>query len=297
MRFARKHYKISRLYTGRDMHWLNYSCHAFISGSDQLWNPYLEQYSGLEYYLSFVNHHNLKLSYASSFGGIDEVPEEYISRYRPYLERFDGITVREDYAVDICNRDWKLNAVQICDPIFLCDKAQYEELAGDSKLQLPAQYLLNFLLDPDDEKTEAYRFVQRKLGIENTVNLTDLQDVANRVERFGEDGAMGNAEIEDFIKAYKEASFVITDSFHGTCLAIILNKPFISIANSRRGAKRFVSLMNWIGLSDRLVFQVDEIYHRAELLETFSYEAAKEVIKSARSQGYSWLKSMLKKMI
>lgn len=48
------------------MHWVNYSCHAFVSGSDQLWNPYLEEYAGPEYFLSFVNEHNLKLSYASS---------------------------------------------------------------------------------------------------------------------------------------------------------------------------------------------------------------------------------------
>lgn len=99
MRFAKKHYNISRLYTARDMHWLNYSCRAFVAGSDQLWNPYLEQYSGAEYYLSFVNDKNLKLSYATSFGGSDEMPPEYIGKYKHYLERFDGITVREDYAV------------------------------------------------------------------------------------------------------------------------------------------------------------------------------------------------------
>lgn len=64
------------------MHWVNYSCHAFVSGSDQLWNPYLEEYAGPEYFLSFVNEHNLKLSYASSFGNIDTISDEFVNKYK-----------------------------------------------------------------------------------------------------------------------------------------------------------------------------------------------------------------------
>lgn len=295
MRFAKKHYQISRLYTGRDMHWLNYSCSAFVAGSDQLWNPYLEEYSGPEYYLSFVNDHNLKLAYATSFGGIDRVPGDYVRKYKPFLARFDGITVREDYAVGICDKEWGLDAIQVCDPVFLCERTLYESLAAASGLELPSRYLLNFLLDPDDEKTEAYRYVQRALAIEDVVCLTDLQEVPERVERFGKDRAFGNAEIEDFIKAYRDAEFVITDSFHGTCLAIIFQKPFISIANKKRGEKRFVSLMDWIGLTDRLVPDVDEIFHREDLLGPVCFDSAEDKIREARAEGLQWLKKMLKK--
>lgn len=296
MRFAKKHYKISRLYMGRDMHWLNYSCRAFISGSDQLWNPYLEPYSGPEYFLSFVNGHNRKLSYASSFGGIQEVPGNYAEKYKPYLERFDGITVREDYAVDLCREGFGLSAVQVCDPIFLCDREQYEALADRSDLRLPDRYLLNFILDPTEEKVNAYRHVKNALELPDVVNFTDLQDVAERVKKFGEDGAFGNAEIEDFIKAYAQADFVITDSFHGTCLAIIFGKPFLSIANKKRGVQRFASLMNWIGLSDRLVDDVDEIYHRRDLLEPVDFRTVKNTIETSRNAGYEWLQNMLKQM-
>lgn len=185
----------------------------------------------------------------------------------------------------------------MCDPIFLCDKARYEALADMSERKLPERYILNFLLDPNDEKVDAYRFVQKSLGIAEVVNLTDLQDVARRVERFGTDGAYGDAEIEDFVKAYKEAAFVITDSFHGTCLAVILNKPFIAIVNKQRGEKRFVSLMNWLGLNERFVFDIDEIYHNAELLSFHGFEEANEIIRQGQIQGCHWLKRMLEKAV
>lgn len=297
MRFAKKHYNISRLYTMRDLHWVNYSCHAFVSGSDQLWNPYLEEYSGAEFFLSFVNQHNLTISYASSFGNIESIPYAYKEKYQPYLKRFDGISVREEYAVDICKRDFEVDAVQVCDPIFLCNAEVYKELEKDSKLQVPERYLLNFLLDPCKEKVDVYQYIQKSLNLTQNMNFTDLQEVKEKEKEFGGEKVYGNADIEDFVKAYVNADFVITDSFHGTCLAIIFNKPFISIANKKRGEKRFVSLMKWLNLEERLVFDVNEIYSRMDLLQKVDFAKANNIISESQSKGYGWLQSILKKMV
>lgn len=297
MRFAKKHYNISRLYTTRDLHWINYSCHAFISGSDQLWNPYLEEYSGPEFFLSFVNQHNLKISYASSFGNVNGISKEFKDQYQPYLERFDAISVREDYAVDICKRDLDIDAVQVCDPIFLCTEDDYKEIAKDSQLEFPNKYLLNFLLDPDEDKISSYRFVKDKLNIDQNVNFTDLQDVEERKQSFEGENVYANAEIEDFVKAYANADFVVTDSFHGTCLAIIFNKPFISIANQKRGEKRFISLLKWLNLSERLVFDPKDVYSRIDLVKPVDFTNANKIINESREKGYEWLREILKKMV
>ena len=297
MRFAKKHYNVSRIYTTRDMHWLNYSCHAFVSGSDQLWNPYLEEYAGPEYFLSFVNEHNLKLSYASSFGNIDSVSDEFRNKYKKLLDRFNGITVREDYAVDICKKDFEIDAKQVCDPIFLCDSNDYKILADSSQKDYGHNYLLNFLLDPNDEKIKAYHYVLEKKGLSGFTNFTDLLESEEKKKIFGEEGVNSNAEIEDFLKAYSNAEFVITDSFHGTCLAIIFNKPFISIANKKRGEKRFVSLLKWLGLMDRLIYDINEIYEKVELLESFDFSNVNNIINDSKKQGYDWLRENLSKMV
>lgn len=297
MRFAKKYYNISRLYTTREMHWINYSCHAFISGSDQLWNPYLEEFSGPEFFLSFVNEHNLKISYASSFGNIEHVPSEFKEKYKPYLDRFNAISVREDYAVEICKSDFGIQALHLCDPIFLCDKEEFIKIADTSKIELPEKYLLNFLLDPSSEKVSAYRYVKEQKHIGSNINFTDLQNVKERMNGFEGEKVYGNAEIEDFIKAYINAEFVVTDSFHGTCLAIIFNKPFISIANKKRGEKRFISLLNWLGLTNRLVYNLDEIYNRPELFSEIDFRNVNKIISESKEQGMSWLKSELEKMV
>ena len=296
MRFAKKHYNISRVYTAKDLHWINYSCQAFISGSDQLWNPHLEQYSGPEFFLSFVNSNNLKLSYASSFGNIREVPSKFKEKYQSYLKRLDAISVREDYAVDICKKDFGVNAVQLCDPIFLCDEEDYKKIARESRIKFESNYILNFILDPNKEKIEACRYVKKRLGINTAVNFTDLQQVEERINKFGDDFVYGNAEIEDFVKAYERADFVITDSFHGTCLAIIFNKPFISIANKQRGEKRFISMLNWIQLTKRLIFDVNDIYKRSDLLDEEDFTDANLIIDRSRKKSFEWLRNVLGKI-
>ena len=101
---------------------------------------------------------------------------------------------------------------------------------------------------------------REKLGIKESMNFTDLQNVEDRVKNFCGEKVYGNADIEDFINSYANADFVVTDSFHGTCLAIVFNKPFISIANKDGGEKRVVSLLKGLNLLDRLVYSVDEIY-------------------------------------
>ena len=297
MRFAKKHYNISRLYTTEEMKKINYSCRAFVSGSDQLWNPHLERYSGPEFFLSFVNDSNLKISYASSFGSIRGVSNEFKEKYQPYLQRFDAISVREDYAVEICRRDFGINAVQLCDPIFLCDVEDYKKIADETKKEFSPKYVLNFILDPNKEKVKAYHFIKDKLKIDSFVNFTDLQQVEERIHKFEGDSVYGGAEIEDFVKAYMNAEFVVTDSFHGTCMAIIFNKPFIAIANKERGEKRFVSLLKWLQLSDRLVFDVDDIYKRYDLLEGVDFTNANIIMRNSRKESFEWLEKVLSKII
>ena len=153
------------------------------------------------------------------------------------------------------------------------------------------------MLDPNAEKVEGYKYVQEKIGLKECTNLTDLQNVEERVKNFQGEKVFANIGIEDFLKAYVNAEFVVTDSFHGTCLAIIFNKPFISIANKERGEKRFKSLLKWLGLEHRMVYDIKEIYKRTELLEEIDFTPVNRIIENSKNEGIEWLKGHLSKMM
>lgn len=294
MKFAKKHYNISRYYLNRDMHYLNYSCYAFVSGSDQLWSPYLQEYAGSEFFLSFVNDHNLKISYASSFGNVNNVQQDFKEKYKPLLNRFDNISVREDYAVELCKEEFGLEVQHVCDPIFLCNVEEYKQIANMSSKKYNGIYLLNFLLDPTPEKIAAYHFILNEKKMNTYINFTDLQEIEDKIKEFGEEGVSANVEIEEFLNGYVNAEFVITDSFHGTCLAIIFHKQFISIANKKRGEKRFISLLEGLGLMHRLVYTKDEIEtRREELLAPIDYDAVDEKLMAQKIKAEKWLEQAL----
>ncbi|MCD8291170.1 MAG: polysaccharide pyruvyl transferase family protein, partial [Prevotella sp.] len=295
MRFACKHYVISRLYAHRDMHLLNYACKGFISGSDQLWNPYLEQYAGKECFLSFANQNSLRISYASSFGNVSSFKDNFIAKYKPELKKFDAISVREDYAVELGKKYFDIDAQFVCDPVFLCNRQDYEELAKCSSCGFPGKFILGFILDPNPDKTKAISYITEKKGI-GYACFTDLQNVEQRKVAFNLTNVYANHAVEDLIKAYSQCDFVLTDSFHGTCFAIIFNKPFISIKNHERGEKRFESLLRWTGLTNRMVDSVDEIYKRVDLLGSIDYNEVNERVSQFKTKSLEWLKGALKKM-
>ena len=68
----------------------------YITGSDQVWAGSLPAN-----FLTFVGDDTRKIAYAVSFGK-DELPAEHADTIRPWVGKFDKISVREKSGVDIC---------------------------------------------------------------------------------------------------------------------------------------------------------------------------------------------------
>ena len=65
--------------------------------------------------------------------------------------------------------------------------------------------------------------------------------------------------VEQWLRGFMDARYVVVDSFHGCVFSILFNKPFIAIANSGRGETRFTSLLKTFGLSSRLIHGAEEL--------------------------------------
>ena len=92
---------------------------CFIVGSDQIWrNP-----TGSRF-LNYAPDEAIKLSYAASFGRTS-LPKEIAEKIKPWLSRFDGISVREKTAVNIVESIVDKEVVQVLDPTLLLDMGEY----------------------------------------------------------------------------------------------------------------------------------------------------------------------------
>lgn len=292
-RFAKKHYNISKNYTPETMGTLADHCRVFVSGSDQLFNPTLWPYSGPQYFLNFASSRNRIVSYASSFGNDFYDKQNLAARMGYWLRRFDALSVRESYGVDICRDVFGLEAKKVMDPVFLCDVKEYEKLAESTGKQKTNDYLLSFFLDPNEAKKNSILYLSRSLNLPY-VNLLNATDFENNTKKLGLDNTKPNIDIEEWLFYYKNADFVITDSFHGTCFAIIFRKKFISVANHQRGANRFISVLEEAGLRDRLVMDISEIEKRPELFDDIDYDRVYETLNPKIQESFRWLENAVK---
>ena len=60
---------------------------------------------------------------------------------------------------------------------------------------------------------------------------------------------------QEWVGLISGASYVITDSFHGTAFSINFNKPFTTLVNPVSNMNsRVLSILNIMGLEDRIIF-------------------------------------------
>jgi hypothetical protein len=143
------------------------------------------------------------------------------------------------------------------------------------------------MLDESARKEEWICIAEEKLGAGAFV-ISDA--FIQNVEEGWNREIFTNASIEDWLCNIITADYVLTDSFHGTCLAIIFNKPFISVVNHGRGENRFRELLGILGLSDRLLAPdaKREMIERL-LLEPVCFDEANAILEREKEFSCNWL--------
>lgn len=235
----------------------------FIVGSDQVWRYKYAGESIRDFYFSFLKGTAVpRLSYAASFGTSDqEYPDHIAKECSALLSEFKAISVRESSGINVLESVFKVDdnkANVVLDPTFLLDKSDYYNLVEKFKGSLaPRQnYLFTYLLDYNQDKDSLVRNIVCERNLEllqmkaQTGNLAHLDIIE---------------PVEEWLNGIKNASFVVTDSFHGMVFSIIFNKPFLVYINKERGADRFYSLLSQLGIENVLIEQSSDYLGYSEI--------------------------------
>lgn len=264
---------------------------ALIVGSDQVWRAdrgHVERY----FFSDFTHLDIPKIAYAASMG-VDRwifSPKQTV-RCRKLAARFTAVSVREDSAVDLCRQHLGIDAQRLLDPTLLHDRQTYVNLVGDiaAAPETTTGKIMTYILDPTIIKTEITHIAAHTLGL-TTNSVMARASFLNVGAKRLQDCIF--PPVEDWISGFINAPFVVTDSFHGTVFAIIFNKPFIAIANDRRGRARFTSLLQMVGLENRLIETTDQA--RALLTQPIDYTAVNKILNAERLRSLNFLKNNLK---
>ena len=202
---------------------------AVIVGSDQVWRPSFVA-NIKDMYLHFAqNYHIKRIAYAASFG-VDNW--EYSSKQTQVCSelanKFDAISVREESAIKLCREHLGVDATWVLDPTLLLTKEDYLPICKEVPV-CSEKYLAVYVLDENDVVTATYE--------------KEAMDRGLIVKKFYA-ASKSTLTVPEWLAMFRDASYVVTDSFHGTVFSIIFGKEFKCIYNKNRGAARFESLMN-----------------------------------------------------
>lgn len=253
------------------------SCEAIVVGSDQVWRPRYNPMCLYDMFLRFAKGLDVKkIAYAASFGTNEwEYDAKQTSTCSALVQNFDAVSVRENSGVALCSQYLKVDAISVLDPTLLLQKKDYEIVCENIPVDTE-KYVCAYILSNDNSITKR----AEEFAAKNNLHLKLLKAEHSL-----------SCSIEEWLAAFRDASYVLTDSFHGTVFSIVFQKPFFVIVNKGRGADRFHSLLDIYGLQDRILMEGESSECAA-----IDWSSVKKIHDELRVQSTNWLENKLQNL-
>lgn len=290
--FIKKNIKTTRLIKQKVNEELlyEYGFDAYVVGSDQVWRPVFSPQQST-YFLDFLENNNSvkKIAYAASFGVSNwEFTKKQTQRFRKLIKLFDAVSVREDTAVDLCKEYLYVDAFHLLDPTMLLDKDDYLLLIDEQNIKIKSGNLFTYILDESDEKGLVLKKVAKEYNL-NPYRVMPRAKFSDPHKKSIKDCIF--PPVEEWIRGFADAQYIVTDSFHGTVFSILFNKPFISIANEGRGVTRLKSLLKLFNLEERLILSPDSF--DLNKFKKIDWNEVNSILENEKEKSLLFLKKQL----
>lgn len=283
--FTSKNFNLTKLCkNNNDLESLEKDFDYFVCGSDQIWNPNIILKFDDAYFLNFVTKKK-KISYASSCGSYKFNKDEE-AKLIGFFKTFSSISSREkntaNYISNILGDNKEI--YDVLDPTLMMNKKEWLN-ALEIKSEIPKEkYLLVYTLKKDDFLRSTINYISKKFNLK--IIVIDQDPYLG----YHSDEHIKDACPNRYIKLFSEASFVITNSFHGTAFATNFEVPFIVI-KPESGLNRVENYLNNIGLQDRLI--LDNNFEN-KINDKIDFENSTKKLNELRIKSYEFLDSAFK---
>lgn len=269
---------------------------TLITGSDQVWNCN-EGCFLPAFWLSFADGKVKKISYAASVS-MNEIPEELHNFIRNALSSFNAISVRENSDVkligDIVGKEKEV--VHVLDPTLLLEHIDWLNLCAPNPYR-GRKYVFAYLLGSKWEDRAFIKKFAKKHGLE-IVFIPYMQNMYRSCDLFFGDIRLNDVSPQLFLALIRDASFVITDSFHGTVFSNVFHVNFLTLKRNSDLSKksmnsRLYSLLNMLKMEDRLISD-DTNEKVLEAFPTIDFDKVDAIIKEEKMKSLNFLNDALR---
>ncbi|MPM40182.1 hypothetical protein SDC9_86822 [bioreactor metagenome] len=261
----------------------NDSYHAFICGSDQIWDAdthYVDPF----YYLRYAPY-NMRIAFAPSFGK-DKLADYNKEKIKEYITGIKYKSIREETGAEIIHMLTGERVQVLLDPTLTVEKVQWENISYDKLVD--TNYLLVYFLN---EPSKQVKSIIKKLAHRNKYKIIAIPYIFNDNNFVDITIPAGPRE---FISLVRHASFVCTDSFHGTAFSLKFNTPFYTFERNYGIAEdqssRIVSLLKKTNTIQR--YCKDKITSYSNI----NFEYVNIVLDSERKKSLQYIEGALFKI-
>lgn len=254
-----------------------------VCGSDQIWNPSIQRGLDPVYFLDIPGAERArKVAYAPSFGRT-EIEPGHLAEVGRLVAGLDAVSVRETSGLDILEAAGlsRERARVVPDPTILLGRFD-ALLAGYAE---PDNSLFCYALRTDAVIREVAEMAKTHVGRP----LLTPRGSRQRWRDIGKGVSPGPVE---WLRMLARARLVISNSFHGIALSVVLNRPFIAVAlpGKRAGLNaRAYHLLSLTGLADRMV-ETPDPKTVARLIETpVNWEVVNARLERIRAEAEAYL--------
>ncbi|MEM1239563.1 MAG: polysaccharide pyruvyl transferase family protein [Cyanobacteria bacterium P01_H01_bin.26] len=188
---------------------------AIITGSDQVW-CLNTKFRGFDpaYFLDFfeAGENCLKISYAPSVGETKSFGDKR-AEICDLIEKFDYVSVRDHHSKSVLQKECGVTATKVLDPTFL---VSYDDILTPPDTAAP--YLLVYNHKKlNNLQEQAIKEIARVKNLK-IISVGDIWSVA--------DHSKIAVHPKEWIGYFKQASYVFTNTFHGTIFSLLFRKDF-----------------------------------------------------------------------
>lgn len=277
------------VYTDEELSELAKEYDCLICGSDQIWNPNVARPG---YFLKGIEG-TRKVSYAASIAR-DRLSDKEASAMIPLIEKFDFISVREKTAKKILDGylKGKKSVYEVLDPALMRTREQWSEFIGTERYETEPYALMFFFSDSSAYRSriEAYchNHGLKLIGIPHAATYIKSDEAGNYEKAYD----VGPVE---FLRLFRDASYVFTDSFHGSAFSIIFQRQFCVFERDKNTKtsknSRLYDLLAKFQVSDRLVRNAEDVDD--VLRKEIDYLKVNAILEKERTTSVEFLKSAL----
>lgn len=259
---------------------------VLLAGSDQIWRAlyHNKKANAIEHsFFDFARNWNVKrVAYAASFGTDEwEYTPEQTKECAELAQKFAAVSVREKSGIGLCRQHLGVEAIQVPDPTLLLNRTDYEALIEEADdTHEPAGDLLCYVLDKSPQSSELIRLAAER-GQFTPFEIPMWKDSLEECPP--------QPSVEQWLRNFRDAKAVVTDSFHACVFSVIFGKPFLVLGNPVRGMSRYESLLGELHLMDRLATTLEEGQARLDALLHFPEASVLPAWAAMRERGNHFL--------